>query len=77
MFLHRTSGRNTYLAMSKSGDCHVPRRVGDHDETKEGPETVVSERGHQHCQHATGSKDVRPFPLVNVVIDQENVAAAG
>lgn len=66
----------TYLTMSKSSNCHVPRCVGDHNEPKEWPESVIPEGGHQHCEHATGSKDVGPLPLVQVIVDQKDVAAA-
>ena len=69
------STTSTYLTMSESGNCHVPRCVGDHNETKEGPESVIPERGHQHCEHATGSEDVGPFPLVQVIVDQKDIAA--
>ena len=60
--------------MSNSGDCHVPRCVGDHDEAKEGPQSVIPEGRHQHCEHTTGSKDVGPLSLVQVIVDQKDVA---
>lgn len=64
-----------YLAMGKSSNSHVPSCVGDHNEAEERPEPVVSERWHQHSEHATGPKDVSPLPLVQMIVDQKDVAA--
>jgi hypothetical protein len=64
-----------YLAVDERGDGHVPRSVGDHDEAEEGPQAVVPERRDEHRRHAHSAEDERPCSLVNVVIEQENVAA--
>lgn len=61
--------------MDEGGDSHVPRSVGDHDEAKEGPKTVVPERRDEHRRHAQSAENVCPCSLVKVIIEKENVAA--
>ncbi len=65
----------TYLAMGECSDSHVPSSVRNHNKTKERPKSVVAECWHQYCQHATSSKYVGPFSLVQVVIQQKDIAA--
>lgn len=61
--------------MQKGGEGHVPRCVRDHDKAKERPESIIPERWHQHREHAQGPKDVGPFSFIQVIVDQEDVAA--
>jgi hypothetical protein len=54
--------------MDKGSNSHVPSCVRNHDKTEERPKSVVTEGRYQHCHHATCSKYVGPFPLVQVII---------
>ena len=64
----------TYLAVDEGGDGEVPRRVGGHDKAEEGPDPVVVERRDEHRRSAAGAEDVRPRPLVQLVVDVVDVA---
>jgi len=63
-----------YLAVDEGRDGEVPRRVGGHDEAQERPDPVVVERRDEHRRGAAGAEDVRPRPLVQLVVDVVDVA---
>jgi len=65
-----------YLAVDEGGDGEVPGGVGGHDEAEEGPDPVVVEGGDEHGGGAAGAEDVGPRPLVQLVVDVVDVAAA-
>jgi hypothetical protein len=58
------------------GDGEVPRGVGGHDQAQEGPDPVVVKRRDEHRGGAAGAEDVGPRPLVQLVVDVVDVAAA-
>ena len=60
--------------MDEGGDGEVPRGVGGHDEAQERPDPVVVERRDEHRRGAAGAEDVRPRPLVQLVVDVVDVA---
>jgi len=57
------------------GNGEVPRGVGGHEEAEERPDPVVVEGGDEHGGGAAGAEDVRPRPLVVLVVDVVDVAA--
>ena len=65
----------THLAVRDGGDGEVPCSVGGHEEADERPEPVVVEGGDEDGGGAAGAEDVRPSPLVILVVDVVDVAA--
>ena len=61
--------------MDDGGNGEVPCGVGGHEEAEEGPDPVVVERRDEHRRGAAGAEDVRPRPLVVLVVDVVDVAA--
>jgi len=64
-----------YLTVCDGGNGEVPCGVGGHEEAEEGPDPVVVEGGDEHGGGAAGAEDVRPCPLVVLVVDVVDVAA--
>ena len=65
----------THLAVRDGGDGEVPCGVGGHEEAEERPDAVVVEGGDEDRGGAAGAEDVRPRPLVILVVDVVDVAA--
>ena len=65
----------THLAVCDGGDGEVPCGVGSHEEAEERPDPVVVEGGDEDRGGAAGAEDVRPRPLVILVVDVVDVAA--
>ena len=65
----------THLAVRDGGDGEVPCGVGGHEEAEERPDPVVVEGGDEDRGGAAGTEDVRPRPLVILVVDVVDVAA--
>ncbi len=63
-----------YLSVDKGGDGDVPGGVGGHEEAEEGPNAVVVEWRDEDGGGAAGAEDVRPCPLVQMVVDVVDVA---
>nr|ACR35780.1 unknown [Zea mays]ACR36768.1 unknown [Zea mays]ACR36815.1 unknown [Zea mays] len=67
--------RHTFhLTVCDGGNGEVPCGVGGHEEAEEGPDPVVVEGGDEHGGGAAGAEDVRPRPLVILVVDVVDVA---
>jgi hypothetical protein len=72
---YHTLSTYIYLTARDGGNGEVPCGVGGHEEAEEGPDPVVVEGGDEHGGGAAGAEDVRPRPLVILVVDVVDVAA--
>lgn len=54
--------------MEKGSYGHIPCSVSGHNKAQEWPDSVIVERRDEDCCCTTGTKDVSPCSLVQIVI---------